>query len=103
MSQYEPKPHVYLRSELRSIIAAVQLASSSSLRGAADEYGEAYAQGFDDALRSISVALGLLPESLPTARVEAPGPRRAWTTSGRVQIEADASYWDQEKPVRRGA
>lgn len=103
MSQYEPKNHLYLRSELRDIIAAVQLASASSLRGAADAYSDAYAQGFDDALRSISVALGLLFEPSPMIRVDAPDPRPVWPSSGRAQIEADASYWYQEKPVRRGA
>lgn len=103
MSQYEPKNHMYLRSELRDIIAAVQLASTSSLRGAADAYGDAYAQGFEDALRSVSVALGLLFEPSPTVRVAAPDPRRVWPSSGQVQIESDASYWNQATPVRRGA
>ena len=103
MSQYEPKNHMYLRSELRDIIAAVRLASVCSLRGIADAESDAYAQGFEDALRSVSVALGLLFEPSPMVRVEAPDPRPVWTSSGRVQIEADASYWNQAKPVRRGA
>jgi hypothetical protein len=101
MSHYEPIRHAYLRNDLRNILVAVQLASSSSLQGAAGEYSRAYAQGFDDALRSVSAALGILQEPLPTIQVR--DPHHVWSASGQAQIESETSPWDQERPARRGA
>lgn len=80
MSQYVPVRHAYLRNDIRNILAAVHLASTSGRQGTNDLYSVAYAQGFEDALLSVAVALGLAPEA--SASVEAAGPHHAGLATG---------------------
>ena len=63
----EPKPHVYLRSELRSLMGAIALAAQ------AGNNSDEYMAGFSAALLSMAVGLGL--EEMP-----APAPRRQKVT-----------------------
>jgi hypothetical protein len=101
MNQHEPISHAYLRSDLRNMIMALQLASVRSLEGAAGNYDLAYAQGFSDALRSLSVALGLGID--PAVSPQITDPHRAWSASGQVPIESEPLYWDPMPPPRKGA
>jgi len=53
----DPKPHVYLRSEITSTVTALALcAAGMAAAGAGDPV---YTQGYIDALRAVLVAFGV--------------------------------------------
>jgi hypothetical protein len=87
MSLDHPTRNAYLKDELRNILAALQVTSANSLSQTTDASSDAYLRGFTDALRSVSIALGLLPRAA-TAR-EGVDPRRAWSSFDAVQTEAE--------------
>ncbi len=71
----EPKNHVFLRSELRSILAALALAGGTSSGDFAD--------GFNAALLAVAVAVGLEDAPPMTHRtITVEQPRRARLAGG---------------------
>lgn len=73
----EPQRHVYLRSELRDLLAAVALAAASG------NHSAEYAAGFEESLTAVAVGLGL--EERPQRRqiITVEQPQRARLTGGK--------------------
>lgn len=86
MGRDEPSRNAYLKDELRNILAALHTTTASSLDRVSDEYSEAYLKGYTDALRSMSIALGLVPRITKGSA----DPRRVWLASDSVQSEEDS-------------
>lgn len=86
MGRDEPSRNAYLKDELRNILAALQMTTISSLDQSSDVYSAAYLKGFTDALRSLSVALGLAPTTVKGAA----DLHRAWLASDSIHLEEDS-------------
>jgi hypothetical protein len=89
-----PTRNAFLKDELRNILAALQVTNTNGMSVTldgdpkAEAVADAYQKGFTDALRSMSIALGLVPIA---AKVQAGvDPRRAWISSDSVQTEEDS-------------
>lgn len=89
MSMDRPTRNAYLKDELRNILIALQVTSTNSIRETSDAnaINDAYLKGYSDALRSMSIALGLLP--MTSTGQEGVGPRRAGLTSDSFLIEEE--------------
>lgn len=92
MSSDHPTRNAYLKDELRNILAALQVTTINSLSEATDPVSEAYIRGFTDAMRSVSIALGLLP--ITAAAGERVDRRRVWSASDSTRIEEESEQWD---------
>jgi hypothetical protein len=86
MYQHEPKRTAYLRDELRNILTALYITMQSTVEDAGEEVDDAYQRGFTDALRSISLALGLSSDFTVSLISRHQHPRW-WKINEQSQIE----------------